>query len=84
MSSRFARRRRETVAGVSCWVQSPEDTILAKLFWVKISPSERQMQDVTGIVKVQGDALDRTYLRQWANRLDIEQLLIRVLPGANW
>lgn len=27
---RFQRRRREKVAGVECWLLSPEDTILAK------------------------------------------------------
>lgn len=80
-TERFARRRRETVSAVECWVLSPEDTILAKLEWIKLSPSERQQSDVAGVVAVQGDRLDRDYLLAWAERLGVTELLSEALQG---
>ena len=73
--SRFLRRRREMIAGVETWVLSPEDTILAKLEWIKAAASERQESDVAGIIAVQGRNLDMAYLRDWAGRLGVRDLL---------
>jgi len=78
---RFVRRRRESLAGVDCWVLSPEDTILAKLEWLQAAPSERQQADVVGILAVQGDKLDFGYLRQWAHSLGVHDLLEEALSG---
>ena len=78
---RFQRRRRERVVGVECWLLSPEDTILAKLEWMKAAPSDRQMHDVQGILAVQGTKLDADYLREWADRLEVRALLQQALEG---
>jgi hypothetical protein len=78
---RFARRCREEVAGVPCWILSPEDTILAKLEWIKAAPSERQQSDVAGIFAVQAERLDLEYLRDWADRLHVRPLLDEALAG---
>jgi len=78
---RFARRRRATVAGVACWVLSPEDTILAKLEWIQAAPSDRQKADVAGILAAQADKLDFDYLREWAERLGARELLDEALRG---
>ncbi|MCZ6681557.1 MAG: hypothetical protein O7B26_00120 [Planctomycetota bacterium] len=80
-AQRFARRRRTRMAGISCWVLSPEDTILAKLEWIKAAPSERQQGDVAGVIEVQGDALDRDYLADWAERLGVRGFLKDALDG---
>jgi hypothetical protein len=79
--SRFLRRRREELAGVPCWVLSPEDTVLAKLEWLRAAPSERQQADVVGILTVQGDQLDFGYLRQSADQLGVRDLLEEALSG---
>ncbi len=71
---RFARRRRQSIAGTVCWVLSPEDTILSKLEWIKLADSERQRSDVAGIVAVQGASLDLDYLGDWAERLEVAEL----------
>lgn len=80
-AQRFARRRRTQMAGVECWVLSPEDTILAKLEWIKAAPSERQQGDVAGVIEVQGDSLDRAYLAEWAETLGVSELLRAALDG---
>ncbi len=58
-------------------IASPEDTILQKLLWYRNGGevSERQWNDVLGVIKVQGKALDLRYLREWAERSGIEDLL---------
>jgi len=59
------------------YVTSPEDTILAKLLWYKMGGeiSERQWRDVLGILEVQGDRLDMSYLRRSAEHLGVRSLL---------
>jgi hypothetical protein len=58
-----------------------EDVILAKLEWYRLGneTSERQWTDVLGILRVQGDRLDRQYLRRWARELEVDDLLSRAL-----
>lgn len=45
--------------------------ILHKLYWNRITPSERQLGDVAGVVHVQRGKLDVAYLRNWAKELDL-------------
>lgn len=58
---------------------SPEDTLLHKLVWYKLGNqiSDRQWGDILGVLKVQGDLLDREYLDRWAPVLDVADLLER-------
>lgn len=82
--SRFARRIRQRLDDDSehtLYVASAEDTILAKLEWYRQGGevSDSQWRDVLGILLVQTDTLDDSYLRTWARRLDVEDLLQRAL-----
>ncbi len=60
-------------------VASPEDVILQKLHWFRLGGevSDRQWQDVLGVMKVQGDALDEDYLARMAAQMDLADLLRR-------
>lgn len=60
---------------------SPEDLVLRKLEWYRAGgeTSERQWNDLRGICKAKGKQLDVGYLRQWAGRLKIDDLLERLL-----
>jgi len=44
--------------------------------------SDRQWNDVLGVLKVQGAALDLAYLNEWARELGLTDLLRRALDDA--
>jgi len=72
--SRFNRRYYEEVLGMRIAVSSPEDTILMKLRWSKMSGgSEKQFIDAIRVYEVQHKKLDHEYLREWALKLGIEK-----------
>jgi hypothetical protein len=62
-------------------LSSAEDTLLAKLVWFRAGGevSERQWNDVRGVFAVQRDRLDLAYLRRWATKLGVLDLLDRQL-----
>jgi hypothetical protein len=64
-------------------VATPEDTILSKLKWYRAGgeTSERQWNDVRGIVQIRGDELDREYLRHWGEYLKVADLVEKVLTS---
>jgi hypothetical protein len=75
-------RRRLTPDGAhETWLATPEDTILSKLDWYRLGGgvSDRQWNDVLGVMKVQAENLDFAYLRRWADELRLRDLLDRAL-----
>jgi hypothetical protein len=66
------------------YVASAEDTILAKLEWYRLGggAADRQLRDVLGVVMVQGERLDRGYLRAMAAQLAVSDLLDQALQAA--
>jgi hypothetical protein len=81
------RRRPETLLPDSTqttYISTPEDTILAKLSWYRRGgeASQRQLADVAGIIKVQGPTLDVSYLREWADKINVRDLLEQALEEA--
>lgn len=80
------RTQLKTLEGSSrpFYVSSPEGTILSKLEWYRMGDevSDRQWNDILGVLKVQGTNLDMTYLQQWAVALKVTDLLERALVDA--
>ncbi len=66
------------------FVASPEGTILNKLEWYRMGGevSDRQWNDILGVLKVQGTNLDMAYLQRWAANLNVTDLLERALVDA--
>jgi hypothetical protein len=86
----FARRRIENLgentAQRSLYIASPEDVILYKLDWYYQGGrvSERQWNDILGVLKVQQASLDLNYLNQWAETLGLDDLLRQALSDAGF
>lgn len=85
--AQFARRMTALLTSDparTAYVASVEDTILAKLEWFKIGGgvSDRQWRDILGVLKAQAERVDMSYLREWAARLELTELLKRALNEA--
>ena len=85
--AQLQRRTKQVIATEperEAYVATAEDTILAKLEWYRRGGevSDRQWQDVLGVLKVQGNRLDLAYLRQWAASLGVSDLLEKALTEA--
>jgi hypothetical protein len=84
----FRRRRKDTLDenedSIQFYLVSAEDIVLAKLDWYRTGGevSERQWQDVLGVLKVQENLLDRKYLQCWASELKLSALLERAIADA--
>jgi len=66
------------MGGKEVWALTPEDIILAKLLWIKMSDSERQWRDVKSVWALKKEELDLDYLKTWATRISVSGLLARV------
>jgi hypothetical protein len=75
------RRNRVTLFGEPAWITTAEDSILHKLVWNRITPSDRQLGDAAGVVAVQQEKLDRAYLQKWAAQLGVSAELDALLGG---
>jgi hypothetical protein len=81
--SRFKRRYEEPFLGMRLQVSSPEDTLLAKLRWAKLSGgSEKQFTDALRVYEVQYGQLDMEYLDRWVKKLGVESLWKRLKEEA--
>ena len=81
-------KRRQAVdvgGGQTLYLHPPEDILLQKLRWFRKGGevSDRQWRDILGIVRVQGDRLDRAYLSTSAPMIDVLDLLDRALREAS-
>lgn len=81
--SRFSRKISEKFMDLEIHISTPEDTILAKLRWAKLSGgSEKQFTDALRVYEVQYEELDIDYLRLWVKKLDVELLWKRLTDEA--
>ena len=85
-ASRAAPQALEEAEGARAfYLASPEDVILAKLEWYCAGGgvSERQWNDVLGVMRVKAGALDLDYLGRWAGQLGLSDLIERALAEAS-
>jgi hypothetical protein len=72
--SEAGRVKRISSAGeYSAWFASPEDVLLKKLVYYRASGgvSDKHLRDIAGMMKLQGEKLDRLYIGEWAAKLDV-------------
>jgi predicted nucleotidyltransferase component of viral defense system len=66
----FSRKRKMMVMGIYMSVVSVEDLILSKLIWIQQVQSQKQMEDISGLLR---DASpDLHYLKEWITKLNID------------
>ena len=72
------------VSGQALFLASAEDVVIHKLYWYKLGEktSERQWNDVLGVLQVQGNQLDYAYLKQTAKLRGVSDLLEKALQEA--
>ena len=66
---------------IECSLASVEDTVLRKLerYRAGVEASERQWNDLRGVVHAAAGQIDADYLRRWAVYLQVEDLLSKLL-----
>lgn len=74
------RRTRSRILGMDVPTATAEDTIIAKLEWAKQGASDRQLEDVAGILRVRGADLDVGYIERWVAELGLEKEWRRARP----
>ena len=71
----FPRRRKSAIfSDQEGSFASPEDVIIKKMEFYKESGHEKHLRDITGILKVSGDAVDHEYISRWAERLGLMEI----------
>jgi len=73
--SQMKRRVAKKILNEKIYFISPEDLILSKLQWYQKSQSNRHTEDVESILKISGEELDMDYLKQWAEKLGVLEIL---------
>jgi len=64
----FERRRWYPYQKIKISLATPEDMIIGKLEWYKMSGIEKHLEDASGIYYIQKDRLDLDYLEQWCRK----------------
>ena len=76
----MARRRREAVLGDrKAYLASPEDVIISKMMYYREGGSEKHLRDITGILMVSGEEVDRTYIERWTGELGLTEIWESIL-----
>jgi hypothetical protein len=78
----MARRQKMEIpdlAGLQIDVATAEDIVLFKLEWFRLGneSSDRQWNDILGVLRARHAKLDQTYLDHWANELKVADLLAK-------
>jgi len=70
----FARKRPVTFSRTfEAFSASPEDIIISKLTYYDEGESEKHLEDIRGMLRVSGEAIDRTYIERWARTLGLQK-----------
>jgi hypothetical protein len=81
--TRFGRKYMDEIGGVHVKVSLPEDTILMKLRWAEMSGgSEKQFHDALRVYELQFGRIDHRYMDEWADRLNLVPLWVRLKAEA--
>lgn len=69
----FKRRRKIKIFEKEVYITSPEDSIIKKLLWYKESDIDKHLDDALGVLEIQYNNMDFSYIEKWAQELNVEQ-----------
>ncbi len=74
-NSRFSRARRiHPAESYDASFAAPEDVIIKKMEYYKEGASEKHLRDITGILRISGDIVDKDYISTWADRFGLSEI----------
>jgi len=76
------RRVDKKISGTTVSFISPEDLILRKLLWYKVTESTRQLEDIKTVFERQ-KKLDMKYIKKWAKMHSTDTILEKLLKGVS-
>jgi hypothetical protein len=65
--------------GVHVWIASPEDVIISKMRYYQEGGSDKHLRDSAGVLVVQGDRIDRSYIEHWAQHFGLIEIWNAIL-----
>jgi len=73
--SRFARTKKLNITETaSAHFASPEDVIIKKLQYFKKGHSDKHLRDITSMLKISSELIDRTYISFWSKKLSVSEI----------
>lgn len=61
------------------FLASPEDVILGKMLYFREGGSEKHLRDITGILRIRGELVDRKYVVDFAHQLGLLEIWEAIL-----
>jgi hypothetical protein len=74
----FARRVSVNLLGADMFLPAPEDVIVAKLEWYRLSDIDKHYSDAQGVAAVQKGQLDTAYIARWCEAKSLSDLWRRI------
>lgn len=83
-SQQLDRRRDVAVLpGRRGYAAHPEDVILGKLLYYRQGASDKHLRDITGMLQISGDQIDRDNVARWAAELGVLDIWQTILERLN-
>ena len=71
------------VDGFEAMFASAEDVIIRKMQYFQEGGSDKHLRDIAGVLKIQGDRIDRQYIADWADRFAVRNVWDLILTQLN-
>ena len=74
-NSRFERIKRIfPIEDTQANFASPEDVIIMKMRYYKEGESEKHLRDITSMLKISDNIIDRKYIEEWVEKFDLKDI----------
>ncbi len=79
-NSRFKRIKRiSPIEDTQANFSSPEDVIIMKMRYYKEGESEKHLRDISSMLKISGDIIDKNYIENWVDKLGLKDIWNAIL-----